>query len=453
MKQYMYKSLLLLLVVYGTACNKMLNTQPTQSIDQTAALNTSSDVLVALTGAYADMGVENAYGGLTFVAPDLLGNFAELNWSGTYQGMTQIYNKTIPIDNNFTTQNWLTSYKAINDVNNVLSALNVVTADKKASVEGQAKFIRGAMYFDLVRLFAKAWNDGDPTVNDGVPLVLSPTEGITDANKVKRNKVSEVYAQVISDLTTAESLLPVTNGFYANKAAASAMLARVYLQKGDYANAAAAANRAITTATANGFALTPTYAAAFPAPYPPAGVANTTEDLFAMQVTPTSGYNTFNEYYSPLSRGDIQINQAHLNLYEPGDARLGLFYNSGGSIYTAKFDNLYGNVHIIRLAEMYLTRAEANFRMGTQVGDAPVNDINKIRQRVNLLPYTAVTLTLAAILKERKLELAFEGFTLHDIKRTQGTVGPLNFDSPKLVFPIPKREIIVNPNLTQNAGY
>lgn len=154
-----------------------------------------------------------------------------------------------------------------------------------------------------------------------------------------------------------------------------------------------------------------------------------------------------------MSRGDIQINQAHLSLYEPGDARLGLFYNSGGSIYTAKFDNLYGNVHIIRLAEMYLTRAEANFRMGTQVGDAPVNDINKIRQRVNLLPYIPGILTLAAILKERKLELAFEGFTLPDIKRTQGTVGNLNYNSPKLVFPIPKREIIVNPNLTQNAGY
>jgi hypothetical protein len=233
MKQFLYKSLLQLGVVYGTACNKMLNTQPTQSIDQTVALNTSSAVLVALTGAYSDMGVEDAYGGLTFVAPDLLGNFAELNWSGTYQGMTQIYNKSIPIDHNCTTQSWLTSYKAINDVNNVLNALNVVTADKKASVEGQAKFIRGALYFDLVRLFARAWNDGDPTANDGVPLVLTPTTGITDANKVSRNKVSEVYAQVISDLTDAESLLPATNGFYANKAAASAMLARVYLLTGD----------------------------------------------------------------------------------------------------------------------------------------------------------------------------------------------------------------------------
>jgi hypothetical protein len=102
---------------------------------------------------------------------------------------------------------------------------------------------------------------------------------------------------------------------------------------------------------------------------------------------------------------------------------------------------------------MYLTRAEANFRMGTQVGDEPVNDINKIRQRVNLPPYTASNLTLAAILKEKKLELAFEGFILHDVKRTQGTVGNLNYNSLKLVFPIPKREIIVNPNLTQNAGY
>jgi hypothetical protein len=181
--------------------------------------------------------------------------------------------------------------------------------------------------------------------------------------------------------------------------------------------------------------------------------ANTTEDVFAMQVTTSSGVNSFQTFFSANSRGDIQIKPAHTALYETGDARLGLFYTSGGSVFTGKFNYLYGNVHIIRLAEMYLVRAEANFRAGTTVGDSPLNDINVIRARVKLPLLTAPQLTLAAILKERKLELAFEGLAIHDIKRTQGSVGALAWNSPLLIYPIPSVDRVANPNLTQNTGY
>ena len=110
-------------------------------------------------------------------------------------------------------------------------------------------------------------------------------------------------------------------------------------------------------------------------------------------------------------------------------------------------------MRILRLAEMYLIRAESNFRLGTTTGDIPLKDINRIRARAGLSPLTTATLDLAAILKERKLELAFEGHLLHDIKRLQGNVGSLPWNSPKLVFPIPERETIANPNLVQNEGY
>ena len=80
------------------------------------------------------------------------------------------------------------------------------------------------------------------------------------------------------------------------------------------------------------------------------------------------------------------------------------------------------------------------------MGAEPLDDINTIRERVLLL-------TLTAILDERRLELTFEGFTLHDAKRLQMPIGILTWNSPKLIYPIPKREIIVNPNLTQNEGY
>ncbi len=432
------------------SCNKKLDTTPTQSIDASAALGTSNDVQVALVGAYSALDKADFYGGRAFVGPDLLGNSGEVDWSGTYQGFTQIYNKSIPVDNGFVTDTWLTGYTTINDVNNVLGALGVVDASNKDRVQGEAEFIRGSAYFDLVRLYAKAYNDGDPASNPGVPIVLTATAAVTDESKVSRNTVAEVYAQIIKDLMDAEAKLPVSNGFFATTNAASAMLARVYLQKGDYASAVAEADKVISSGE---YSLTDTYAEAFQYVNPPAHVDNTTEDIFALQVNSSSGFNGFQEFYSADGRGDITINDAHLNLYETGDDRLNLFYTSGGSTFTGKFDNLYGNVHIIRLAEMYLVRAEGNFRLGTAVGAEPLDDINTIRERVLLPDLTAAQLTLTAILEERRLELAFEGFTLHDAKRLQMPIGILAWNSPKLIYPIPKREIIVNPNLTQNEGY
>jgi len=446
------KNILLTAAVFAVAgCAKNLDTHPSTSIDQNDALKTSDDVKVSLVGTYRDLGVSSFYGGRVFMFPELLGNFNDVDWAGTYQGVTQIYNKSIPIDNGFVSDTWLAGYRVINDANNVLSAINVVDEGDRDKVQGEAEFLRACAYFDLVRNFAKAWNDGSPTSNPGVPIVLTPTTGIDESNKIARNTVAEVYAQVLSDLTDAEAKLPETNGFFASKMTAEAMLARVYLQQGDYAKAATKANAAIAIAEDNDYHLMDYYPDAFPYQ---GGSDNTPEDIFAMQVTTSSGANSFNEFYSPYNRGEITITDAHIDLYEPDDQRLDLFYSISGSEYTGKFDDLYGNVHIIRLAELYLIRAEANFRMGTSVGASPAEDIKTIRRRVGLEDISAADLTLADILKERKLELAFEGFTLNDIKRLQTGVGNiLAWNSPKLIYPIPKREIQVNPKLTQNEGY
>src|SRR5918993_209152 len=226
MRKKIISTVFLGLLLIGTSCDK-LDTTPTQSIDESAALNTGADVQVALVGAYSDLVDADLYGGPAFVAPALLGDFNEISWSGTFQGLTQISNKNIPVDNGFVRDTWLAAYKTINDVNNVLSALSVVQANQVDRVEGEASFIRGSVYFDLVRLYAKAYNDGAPAGNPGVPIILTPTRGITDADLVPRSTVADVYNQVITDLTTAEAKLPASNTFYATKGAAAAMLARV----------------------------------------------------------------------------------------------------------------------------------------------------------------------------------------------------------------------------------
>ena len=99
-----------------------------------------------------------------------------------------------------------------------------------------------------------------------------------------------------------------------------------------------------------------------------------------MQVNATSGINEFNTFYSENQRGDIYINDQFFDLYEPKDDRAKLWDDG----YTLKYENYYGSVRIIRLAELYLTRAECNFRLGSAVGAEPVDDINKIRKRAGL---------------------------------------------------------------------
>lgn len=453
MKKNIFKILFFTSLVSTISCSKRLDVEPAQSIDQSVALKTSSDVQVALVGSYTQLGNINFYGGRMFVMSELLADNNELIWSGTFQGLTQIFNKTIPVNNGFALSTWLAGYTAINGANNVLSAISVVDAANKNKFEGEAKFLRSAAYFELVKLYAKDWSNGDPNTNDGVPLILTPTREITEADKVARAKVAAVYNQIITDLVDAEAKLPTSNGFFATKNAAAALLARVYLQKRDYPNARDAANRVITS---NRHSLAGYFGDAFPYnggnPF-----GNTTEDVFAMQVTTNSGVNDFQTFFSADNRGDITITDDHLNLYEPADERQDLFYVSGGSVYNGKNDNIYGNVHTIRLAEMYLIRAEANFRLSTTVGATPLSDLNRIRNRVGLI--SKLVITLDDILFERKLELAFEGFNLSDIKRLGVTTGyftgggGLAATSPKLVLPIPERELRVNPNLTQNEGY
>ncbi len=108
---------------------------------------------------------------------------------------------------------------------------------------------------------------------------------------------------------------------------------------------------------------------------------------------------------------------------------------------------------------MYLTRAEGNFEAGTTHGDTPLNDINLVRNRAGASQHGAITQDL--IRNERFLELCWEGFRLHDLKRwkldvynpDQGATSDLAYNSGRLVLPIPEREMEVNDNLIQNDYY
>ncbi len=453
MKKYLINILVLAVVLTG--CEKKLDILPTQSIAQDQALLSEGDVLVTLIGAYDGMQGASAYGGEIMLMNELIGNRDDIRFTGTFAGLADAYRLEMTANNSFALGIWNQCYNTINRCNNVLSALDKVTssATKKSSVEGEALFIRAAMYFELVRLFAKTWGDGNNQTNPGVPLVLTPTTSITEADYKPRSSVAEVYALVTADLIKAEGLLPATNTIYATKNAAAATLSRVGLMTGDYAAARDAAHRVISSGR---HTLSPTFAGLFFTFINNAG-NSPSEYIFSMKVTTQDGANALNTYFGinagagTAGRGDNKIFPAHLAKYEAGDARGAYFAVVGGNNYTRKHLDRYGNVPVARLAEMYLTRAEANFRLGTSIGQTPLKDVNDIRNRSGLPGL--LTIDLAAILKERYLETAFEGNRLHDIKRTRGTQSGTPWNSPKLILPIPQREIDVNKQLVQNEGY
>lgn len=438
-----------------TACDDRLTVQPTQSIDATQALNTEQDVLSTLTGAYDGISDINLYGGGIQYTGDLLGDNRDVIFGGTFTTLDEISRKTITTSNVDVRDTWLDSYNTINRANNVLANLDKVSTESRGNAEGQARFIRGSLYFELVKLYGKSYNDGAPASNPAVPLVLTPTGIIGEANNIPRNSVAEVYAQVLDDLTKAEQLLSVTpGGIYsgsdnidnsgvATKGATQAMLARVYLQQQNFTAARDAANRVITFGT---YSLAVSYSDVFTDSSP--------ETIFKIVVTDQDGVNNLNTYYASTlnsGRGDIRVQTKYRQLFGTTDARGKFFTTVNNNVFTSKFNDRYGDVPVVRLAEMYLVRAEANLRGSTSIGAAPLADVNLIRARAGATPLTAVT--LADILLERRLELAFEGQQIADVKRTAGTVGTTPYNANNLVLPIPQREIDTNKQLVQNAGY
>ncbi|WP_266202515.1 RagB/SusD family nutrient uptake outer membrane protein [Pontibacter kalidii] len=447
---------LFILCLGSTACEDMLDVEPKQSIDARDAIITEDDLQGAVIGMYAILGGPELYGTNLLLLPELLGAEENVAWYGTFAGYRQVANKTMTSDNIEAQRTWVGAYAAINLANIILSKLDIVSDPAtRDRMEGEALFVRGMLHFELVRLYGRAWNDGDPNTNLGVPI---RTTAVTTEEEARtfapRNTVAEVYAQAQQDLERAKELLPELNEERANTYAASAFLARLHLQRQEYAAALEEANRVIEEGPFN---LNPSVTAIF-------RNDNTAESIWEIQQndqnnagTANDGLTTFYADLEGIGRGDIAV--LSYDLYEEQDARLSELIYEGflyGDIQTGKWTDFGQNIPVVRLAEMYLIRAEANLRLGSAVGATPLEDINRIRERAGATLLSSVT--LEDVLLERRLELAFEGFRIHDIKRTEdvleGDAYTIPWNSPELVMPIPRREIDASQGeLTQNPGY
>lgn len=451
-----YKVLIVVCIaLFSASCNKKLDVKPQDTITP-ENIQTEADVTALLLGTYADLQYYNGFGQNYQLISDLMANESDITFVGTFADYRRIMNRTQDRTSSVAEGIWSNGYGAINKANIVLNKLSLVSKDNQTAISAEAKFIRAVVYYELSGFFGKPYSSGNLTTNLTVPLVLDPITTTSDIDKayVARATVQDMYTQLEKDLQDAVNGLPESNGTRAGKYAALAFLSRVYLAEAKYTEAATAANEVIVN---GGYTLTGSFSGAFN------NAANSTEDIFGIQQTEQSNTGTsnfgiitmYNSY--PVGRGDAQVNANHLNIYEAGDDR-GAFFYDGSSIsgypgvYTKKYNTQYKVVPVVRLAEMYLTRGEANLRSGAQVGDAtPLEDITTVRNRAKAPTLSAVTGD--DFVTERYRELAFEGDKFWTKKRLKLSIGTLAYDNDKLILPVPQREREVNTKLTQNSGY
>ena len=446
-----------------SACDKKLDLEPRQSIDASTAIQTAADVEAAVVGAYSVMGGGALYGTNLLLYPDIMASHFPnteqyASWRGTFTGPQQIARKTMNRNNGEAARVWTAAYLAINTANIVLDNLDKVDdADLKAQYEGEALFVRGIMHFELVRYYGLPWGAGSASTNPGVVIKTTVTKTEEQAaEKLPRNTVAEVYAQVIADLTAAAGKLPDDNGTRADRYTALAFLARVFAQQSDYVNARDVANAVIQS---DKYAMNASVRAVY-------DNKNTSESIFEIQQNDQNNAGTANDgmatFYSSLpgiGRGDVRIAPNFVNSYDPDDLRVNEWYYIGtgarpGNLYTSKWKSFSQNLPVIRIAEMYLLRAEMNLRLGTNVGATPAEDLAEIRNPIRTNLATIAAPTLDDVLYERLIELAFDGVRIHDIKRLKQSFSIYSWDDDILVWPIPQIEIDATEGiLTQNPGY
>lgn len=453
--------LVLVLMVTGmfTACKKALDVQPQQTIDAGTALQSDQDVNSLIVGGYSLLGGGSLYGTNLLMLPDLSGGDGTCTWRGTFQSPRQIANKTMTRNNTDANLTWTAAYNAINTANIALNSLGIVKdADLKTQLEGEALFIRGIMHFELVRFYGLPWGATAGNTQLGVPIKTKPTNTEAEAfEKVPRSTVKEVYDLVIADLTKAATLLPEENEKRASRYAALAFLSRVYLQQGNYAAAIAAANEVIESGL---FKLNASVSAVFTN-------KNTDESIWEIQQneqnnagTSNNGMATFYASKPGIGRADVRITASFVaNSYPAGDLRQTEWYYIGtgarpGNTYCSKWNSFSQNLPIIRIAEMYLTRAECNLVLGTTMTATPAEDLAQIKNSIRTNSTAPANPTLDDVRKERFIELAFEGQRIHNLKRLQLSTGSFPWNDNKLVFPIPQREVDATSGvLAQNPGY
>jgi starch-binding outer membrane protein, SusD/RagB family len=439
-------------VVSLAGCNNVLDTAPSDRVLASQEIVDQASAEAALNGAYDALQSSGAYG----LDVELLGDLPSDNdvAVGTYQFLKNVNNNQIASDNPEVTDMWEALYTQIDRDNVILEKVPTVASipdDAKAEITGEAYLLRALSYHNLV----KFWG--------GVPMPLVPVKVAQDASKYTRASVADVYTQILSDLDNAEQRISSTDVFRANAMAVPAVRARVLFYRASTPGANAAADYQAALDAANEvLAGRDTLTVPYPDLFSASGT-ETDEDIMRVSFN-ESEENSLGYYYLYEGRFEAAPTPDLADAYEPGDLRKdwSVAFRPGSSTkyQGTKFPTTIGteSPHVIRLAELVLIKAEVLARQNDLAG--AVAEYNKVRVRAGLAPHvlgvdvTTQSDALAAIEKERRLELAFEGDRWPDLVRLGQAQQVRGFTKAGYVlFPIPLRDITTTPGLTQNPDY
>jgi hypothetical protein len=452
------KLLLLLSAVGLGACSSVLDVPPTSSVPSETAIADAVGARAALAGAYAGLQSGRLYGQTIIDWTELLSDNAR--FVGTFDNYADADANQLRADNASVASIWNGSYDEINRVNEIIQKVPNVAdlpAADKDEILGEAHFLRALAYHNLVKLFG------------GVPLRLEPVANASEAASISRASAADVYTQILADIALAKTEITAgpSQTRQASSGAVLALEARVRLYQGDYAGAEAAA----LAVEGLGYTLAPVFSQLFDATG-----NNTPEDIFRVafsptqsqsvgfyylpkalggryEVAPTTGAAGIIAAFDPASGGNILV-------YAPTDARgIWSISRAGTRTYAAKFRNPSGDedIHVVRLGEVILIRAEALARLN-RLPEA-VAEYNRLRVRAGVAPDPTTgtqAVVLAAVARERRLELAFEGDRWADMVRTGQVITFFAVNAipaTQAILPIPQAEMDVVPGLTQNPGY
>jgi len=432
------------------SCSKFLDVQPEQQVDDSQAITNAGSAETAVNGLYNLLGSDGYYGS-NFQALSYLSG-GDIQWTGSQSAPQQIANRQLSADNGNVATSWAAIYRTILSANYIIDAIPplsdpLFTQAKKDQLTGEAYFLRALGYFDL----ARGWG--------GVQLILTPTRLPGDHSGIKRSSLTETYAQVLSDLTKAEQLLPLTtNRNRATRKTAWALKARYFLYQAQWDSAAVYATKVISDAA--NYKLAKPYSAFFAN-----NAVATTESVLEIAYSVSYKNGHYNWWLPPALGGRRE--------WAPNAQLVGLLNDpaTGGNRnaligQTAPPGNLwYGKLYyrtptgtdpayLIRVAELYLIRAEARAKSGELT--TALEDLNAIRDRAGLATFTEATQAeiIQAVEQERRLEFAFEGDRWFDLVRTGRVATVLGVtDKNRQVFPIPADELLADKSLEPNPGY
>lgn len=442
---YRYSIFLVTIVLGLTSCKKYLDEKPNNLIATEDAITDATTARAAITGAYDRVQgyYASSYPTLGVMPAD------NVIFNGTLNEYLQLDQNAVPVDNVITVSAYQAIYRAVNSANSVIAFVPSVvdpllTTDEKNKILGDAYFIRALAYFDLGR----AWG--------GVQLQLKPTTDLTGLKGVKRSTLDQTYDQVLADLTQAETLLPedATTRNRAQKSTARALRARLHLYRKQWANAETYATQVISNTK---YALVKPYKAFFTAPF------LTSESVLELSYSVNDRNTYWNLWYPSSAGGQFTLKPsdalvAKLNNPTIGGTRNALIAGTGSSVYGVLYNTTSSSIdpsYLIRIAELYLIRAEARAQQGTNLAGAAA-DLNIIRDRAGLAPTTAKTQAelLQAIEDENSVEFAFEAHRWFDLVRTGRAAAVLGLTNQNFwLFPIPYSDVLSDPDVTQNPGY